>query len=240
MPSPYVVENKRSFVGARHASPVFRPRLGIFSRPLTVAAQEFGNFSVAGPQDITAVARETNDADLVSRMRDGDERAFNVIYERTNRPVFRFLLSMSADRAVAEETLQETFLELIRRPEGYDPSRGQLRPYLLGVARNKLRRHFASARRVEEIPENSAAQTPDPFEDLDRAERVAALRQAIGSLPEAYRETIVLCDLEELSYEEAAAVLGIVVGTVRSRLHRGRALLVKKLAAEHGAMQESA
>ena len=186
------------------------------------------------------MTRETSDADLVNRMRDGDEAAFNVIYERTQGPVFRLLLSISADRAVAEEALQETFLDLIRRPEGYDPSRGQIRPYLLGVARNKLRRHFASARRVEEIPEDSPAETPDPFEDLDRTERVAALRQAIGTLPEAYREAIVLCDLEELSYEEAAGVLGAAVGTVRSRLHRGRALLVNKLAAKRGLLQESA
>jgi len=172
-------------------------------------------------------------------MRNGDERAFNVIYERTSSPVFRFLLSMSADRAVAEEALQETFLELIRRPEGYDPSRGQIRPYLLGVARNKLRRHFASVRRVEEIPEDSPSETLDPFEHLDRSERVAALRQAIGSLPEAYREAVVLCDLEELSYEEAAAALGTAIGTIRSRLHRGRALLLKKLAADRGVLSES-
>lgn len=172
-------------------------------------------------------------------MRDGDEAAFNVIYERTHGPVFRFLLSMSADRTAAEEALQETFLELIRHPQGYDPSRGQIRPYLLGVARNKLRRHFSTVRRVEEIPEDSAAETLDPFEDLDRAERAAALRLAIDSLPESYRETIVLCDLEELSYEEAAAVLGTAVGTVRSRLHRGRALLTKKLAAERGLVRES-
>ena len=68
--------------------------------------------------------------------------------------------------------------------------------------------------------------TRDEFASIENVTRV---RQAIGTLPENYREVVVLCELEEMSYEEAAAALGCPVGTVRSRLHRARAILVEKL-----------
>jgi RNA polymerase sigma-70 factor (ECF subfamily) len=73
---------------------------------------------------------------------------------------------------------------------------------------------------------STAARAHDEFESLETARRV---RQAIATLPENYREVVVLCELEEMSYEEAASALDCPVGTVRSRLHRARALLVEKL-----------
>src|SRR5207302_6049964 len=69
-----------------------------------------------------------------------------------------------------------------------------------------------------------------PFEDLSRAETVDVVRAAIQSLPPAYREVVVLCELQEMDYADAAAVIGRPIGTVRSRLHRARALLASKLA----------
>ena len=68
-----------------------------------------------------------------------------------------------------------------------------------------------------------------PDESLSQAEEIEALRQALSTLPEHYRAAVVLCDLEELSYEDAAAALGCAVGTVRSRLHRARAMLGQRL-----------
>jgi RNA polymerase sigma-70 factor (ECF subfamily) len=69
----------------------------------------------------------------------------------------------------------------------------------------------------------------DPADDLDRAQRIATIRRAVMTLPLRYREVVLLCDLQELSYHDAAAALHCAVGTVRSRLHRGRALLAAKL-----------
>ena len=71
----------------------------------------------------------------------------------------------------------------------------------------------------------------DTLGDLTRAESVEALRQAVLTLPVRYREAVVLCDLQEMSYADAAAVVGCALGTIRSRLHRGRALLTVKLTA---------
>jgi RNA polymerase sigma-70 factor (ECF subfamily) len=79
---------------------------------------------------------------------------------------------------------------------------------------------------------------PDPVGELAQAERLDALRIAVASLPIRYREAVVLCDLQEMSYADAAAVIGCAIGTVRSRLHRGRALLTAKMqAAETGQAQ---
>ena len=72
---------------------------------------------------------------------------------------------------------------------------------------------------------------PDPLGELTRGERVAMLRRAVFALPVRYREVVVLCDLEELTYAEAADALGCAIGTVRSRLHRARTMLAARLAA---------
>jgi RNA polymerase sigma factor (sigma-70 family) len=77
--------------------------------------------------------------------------------------------------------------------------------------------------------DTAPASGEDPHSAMSRRETVRSVRQAILSLPGHYREAVVLCDLNEMSYEETASVLGCSVGTVRSRLHRGRALLLQKL-----------
>jgi RNA polymerase sigma-70 factor (ECF subfamily) len=92
----------------------------------------------------------------------------------------------------------------------------------------RLRRErFYVPLEVEQALEECA--NPKPLDELTRTEMVDAVRRAVLSLPERYREVVVLCDLEELSYVESAQILGCAVGTVRSRLHRARALLLEKL-----------
>ena len=71
--------------------------------------------------------------------------------------------------------------------------------------------------------------TSGPLDDLSRTETVESVRRAVLSLPERYREVVVLCDLQEMNYVETAEVLGCAIGTVRSRLHRARGLLIEKL-----------
>ncbi len=120
---------------------------------------------------------------------------------------------------------------------GFDPAQGPLAAYLYGVARNQVRRRLERdrPRLGPEDPEPASAPREDPLARLETAQDVDALRLALLSLPEHYREPIVLCDLEELSYEQAAAALGCALGTIRSRLHRGRELLATKLRARRAA-----
>jgi RNA polymerase sigma-70 factor, ECF subfamily len=80
------------------------------------------------------------------------------------------------------------------------------------------------------LPELAVVQ--DPLDDLTQKERIEALRRAVVTLPRRYREVVVLCDLEEVDYADAAAALGCPIGTVRSRLHRARGLLLEKLQQE--------
>ena len=107
--------------------------------------------------------------------------------------------------------------------------------WLCGIARNFVRRRFAEPD-VDpldaEVVDGAPALTPDPLGDLTQGEMFDALRRAVLSLPLRYREAVVLCDLQEMTYAEAADALGCAVGTVRSRLHRGRALLAAKMQAD--------
>jgi RNA polymerase sigma factor (sigma-70 family) len=104
----------------------------------------------------------------------------------------------------------------------------------MGIARNQVRRHFRQTRVRAPDELMMSISTPDfdsrLAEELTQKQELIALRAAILSLPVNYREVIVLCDLEGIDYGNAAAQLGCAVGTVRSRLHRARAILQAKLA----------
>jgi RNA polymerase sigma-70 factor (ECF subfamily) len=125
---------------------------------------------------------------------------------------------MSGSPAAAEDVTQEVFLALIGGRDGYDERRGALRSYLYGVARNQLLKRLPRPRQLPGVEPVRAA-----------GEDVAAVREAVQALPVAFREVVVLCELEGLSYEEAAEVCGVPVGTIRSRLHRARAQLQESL-----------
>jgi RNA polymerase sigma-70 factor, ECF subfamily len=184
---------------------------------------------------------ELPDEDLLRRMIAGEEDAFVALYRRRQGGIYRFAAQMSGNAILAEDVTQEVFMTLIRDPRRYDAKRGSVSAYLYGVARNHVLRRLQIERAFVPLPEEPvesgalgksnghAAAFPAHADDFTRAETVGQVRQAVLSLPPNYREVVVLCDLHELSYEEAAAALGCAVGTVRSRLHRGRALLLEKL-----------
>ena len=185
---------------------------------------------------------QRTDGELLVRALAGDEDAFTALYRRRGAAVYRFALGMTGSREAAEEVVQETFLALIEKPGGFNPARGELGSYLYGIARNHGLRHFRDLARVTafeaEPPDEALA--ADVLRALDAKDRADAVRRAVLALQESYREAVVLCDLEELSYAEAAAALGTAVGTVRSRLYRGRTLLAKKLGAVVGAAGKEA
>lgn len=161
----------------------------------------------------------------------GDREAFTALYRLRQGSVFRFALQMTGSVEVAEDVTQETFLALLDAGKRYDASRGTVSAFLYGIARNQILRRIAG-RKHEPLEEHPGGD--DLFEDLTRRETVEQVRRAVLSLPPAYREAVVLCDLGEASYEEAAAALECPIGTVRSRLNRARAILAQKLAVARG------
>ena len=180
-----------------------------------------------------------SDVDLLRLMTAGDENAFGELYRRRQGGVYRFALQMSGSTAVAEDVTQEVFIVLMRTAERYDPNRGSVAAYLYGIARNYVLRRLEQDRAFVPLADSTdEGPTPaamiaegDPLGDLTRSEMIQSLRDSVLALPAHYREVVVLCELHEMSYIEAANVVGCAVGTVRSRLHRARALLVEKLRA---------
>ena len=168
-----------------------------------------------------------SDRDLLRGVQAGDEEAFSLLYRRWQGPVYRFALRMSGSPPLAEDVTQEVFMALLRRSDGYDPSRGELSSYLHGIARNMARRRLERERGLQPLADEAGRD--DPMADLARRERADLVWDGILTLPLHYREAVVLCDLQGLSYEEAALALGCAVGTVRSRLHRGRDQLGQRL-----------
>jgi RNA polymerase sigma-70 factor, ECF subfamily len=179
------------------------------------------------------------DNQLFVRMRGGEEAAFVELYRKLQPPIYRFALNMTGSPSVAEDVAQETFLALIGEDFGYLPERGSLSGYLFGVARKLVLRHLERTQNAAEQefdPTESGRQdrapvssAPDPVTGLIERESLQELHRAVVSLPRRYREVVVLCDLQEIDYADAASLLSCPVGTVRSRLHRARALLLDKL-----------
>jgi RNA polymerase sigma-70 factor (ECF subfamily) len=172
-----------------------------------------------------------SDETLLERMLNGDEGAFTALYRRRQGAVYRFVLHMTRNVTLAEDVTQEVFMVLMESGRRFDSSRGTLLSFLYGIARNRMLRRIENDWRTEPVDDiEICAAADDLLDQLTRQETIEQVRRAVVSLPPMYREAVVLCDLEHASYEEAAAVLECPVGTVRSRLNRGRALLAQKLA----------
>ena len=182
-----------------------------------------------------------SDGELLILAIGGDETAFTALYRKHQGSVYRFALLMSGSTTIAEDVTQDVFMVLIREGDRYDSTRGLLPSFLCGIARNYVLRALERERPFisldQELEGRDSAATSragpeeDPLGSCTRNEVVRLVRQAVLSLPVRYREVVVLCDFQEMSYAEAAEALGCAIGTVNSRLHRGHALLLKKLRA---------
>lgn len=178
----------------------------------------------------------SDDEKLLHELAKGNRAAFNACYERYQHAIYRFAWHMSANQAIAEEVTQEVFLHLISKPRNYDANKGPLAGYLLGMARNLLHRQLAATRMdlplADDLLESENAELadePDILSELEHREKLQYLQKCILALPEEYREALVLCDLGEMSYSDAAAALECQPGTIASRLHRARAMLKMRL-----------
>jgi len=178
-----------------------------------------------------------SDEVLLRRAIAGEEPAFLALYKRLQGGVYRYAYYMTGSRVVAEEVVQEVFILLLKEGGSYRESRGDVGAFAFGITRNFVRRIERRERKYEPIPADDSMTSPDVLiseadsvsQELMRNEVTAQVQAAIASLPDHYRQAVVLCDLCELSYEQAASRLDCAVGTIRSRLNRAHAILAEKL-----------
>ena len=153
--------------------------------------------------------------------------------------VYRFALSLTRDEADADDVVQDTFLRAYRSWHTYLPG-SDCRRWLFTICRNVFLRSRERARPTVELDSSevdavaigalysvsSQEQNDDMFARLDLA---PAIHNALARIPEPFRSTLVIVDVEDQSYESAAEILGVPIGTVRSRLFRGRRLMQEHL-----------
>lgn len=181
---------------------------------------------------------------LVSRLAQGDSAALDAIYRSESGPVYRYALALSGNPEWAADATQDAFVALATRPQAFDPARGSLGAYLAGVARHGLAARWRAAR-FEQLPAEDldaddsdgtgdVAHSPSPEQLLVQSQGQAAFWAALRRLPAAFREALVLVDLQERPYAEAAQIAGIELNTLRTRVHRARLKLAALLGAQPG------
>ncbi len=169
------------------------------------------------------------DVELVERHRCGDLQAFDEVYERFSEMVYNLAVRLSGNRDEAADLTQEIFLRIYRHLGSFG-GRSTLKTWVFRIAvnhcRDRLSRHVPLMQSIDDGVEEEGMPIADPArgpEELavaaDEGRRVS---RGLARLPQVFREAVVLRDLEGLSYEEIAEVLGVRVGTVRSRIARGR------------------
>jgi RNA polymerase sigma-70 factor, ECF subfamily len=186
---------------------------------------------------------EERDDHLLRRMARGDEEAFRLFYGRHQGPIYRFALHMTGRPEAAEEVVQEAFMTLIQKAGKFEAERGEPQAFLFGIARIHVRRLIERERKYEPLTDemnlqeevigrrNGHVPRETLLGDLTRGESVQQVRRAVTMLPTHYREAVTLCDLQGRDYASAAKILDCPIGTVRSRLARGREMLAARLRA---------
>jgi RNA polymerase sigma-70 factor (ECF subfamily) len=158
---------------------------------------------------------------------------FRDAFHRHKDVVYRFAFRMTGSSSTAEDVVQDCFVTYWRKPEAYDPGRGALRPFLLGIARNLVLKHWRGERSHGDLEMMLDIEMEDeracvPF-DLVGQERAEAVKKAILLLPPLQREAVILAEYEEMSLEEISNATAAELAAVKSRLHRARQNLRRML-----------
>ena len=177
---------------------------------------------------------QVSDAELLSRYAAGDESAFRELVNRYKNSLYVFLRQFLNQNDLVEDVFQETFLQVFSSRESFDPNR-PLRPWLFTIAANKAKDALRKQQRTATIPIGAVAQAQDmsfeellntlasdtavPYDDLEKDETAARVRQVIANMPENLREILILAYFNKFSYKQMAQILSIPIGTVKSRLH---------------------
>jgi RNA polymerase sigma-70 factor (ECF subfamily) len=171
-----------------------------------------------------------NEAELLARVVTGDQQAFELVMRNHEDRVFSVCLRILGDREKALDATQDTFLTVFRKARQFE-GRSAVGTWIYRIAVNscydQLRR--AQRRPTERLPEHIDPSDPSAEEAIESAGLRPEIEVALSSLSPDFRNAVILSDLEGLSLPEVADVLGVPVGTVKSRLFRGRRLLAQRL-----------
>lgn len=176
-----------------------------------------------------SVQSEPTDNECVTRSRQGDSNAFGTLVRRYQDRLYRFILRMVGSRDEALELTQEVFLKAWQALPGWRPE-AQFRTWLFSIASNAATDSLRRRKVVEFVPLDEEYDVPgeasDPARQLQAKQRLRALEAALSRLPDDQREIVLLREIEDMSYSDISATLGISEGTVKSRLARAREALV--------------
>jgi len=211
----------------------------IFTESVTFADEEIGRAPASVP-----VTFACEDAAFIELLREGDATAFETLVNRYSGDIYALLYRLTDDPSEASDLTQDTFLRALRSLKGFRGD-ASLKTWLFRIAVNESRNRFRWWKRRrrdvtvsldmaigdtdQTLHDTLADRSESPEDSALAREREAKLAEALGRLKEIYREAVVLCDIEGLSYEETAEIMETSLGTVKSRLTRGREALKKRL-----------
>ena len=167
------------------------------------------------------------DAHCLDRIAEGDREAFTDLYIRHRLPLLHYLLQFTSDRGLAEEVLQDTFVVVWQQAGAFE-HRSRVQAWLFGIARRRL---WKVVRRAtpeildDEVLETLPAPDPDPAQAVLSAAEYQDIAAAIERLSPMHREVLLLSYVHELTYQELAEILGVPMGTVKSRLSNAKRAL---------------
>jgi RNA polymerase sigma-70 factor (ECF subfamily) len=192
------------------------------------------------------------DAELLALYAAGDEGAFRELVNRYKNSLYAFLKQFLNQQDLVEDVFQETFLQLFTSRESFDISR-PLRPWLFTIAANKAKDALRKSQRTSAVPIGTISESEEmsfndmlnvltsdstmPYEELERNETAAQVSRIIADMPENLREILILAYFNKFSYKQMAEVLGIPIGTVKSRLHTAVARFAKEYKAAAGSKE---
>ena len=213
----------------------------VFGKSIAFDEEDIGKVAVAAE---ASHAYKIADSDFIDRLRNGDGEAFDTLITRYSGDIYSLLYRMTEDAEEASDLTQETFLSALKAIRTFR-GESELKTWLFRIALNHSRNRFRWWKRRKRsetvsldrpvgdgtatVSDMIADEGESPEQVVLRLERQERLTVALNGLPEIFREAIVLCDIEGFGYEEIARALGINIGTVKSRLARGREQLRKRL-----------
>ena len=212
-----------------------------FSKSIAFDEEDLGNVALAAS---ATSARSAAEIEFIEKLQSGDETAFDILVTRYSADIYALLFHITENPEEASDLTQETFLSALKAIKKFRGD-AELKTWLFRIAVNESRNRFRWWKRrnrhntvsldapINEngtpLSETFSSGSASPEENTLRGERERVLKKALSELPDVYRETIILCDIEGLSYEEIAQALEINIGTVKSRIARGRDELRRKL-----------
>lgn len=206
--------------------------------------------SISVPMDYNL--KKLSDAELLSRYAAGEEAAFRELVGRYKSSLYAFLRQFLNRHDLVEDVFQETFLQLFSSRESFDQSR-PLRPWLFTIAANKAKDALRKWQRTAAVPIGTMADSQDlsfddmlntvtsdstmPYDEMQKNETASRVGQIVADMPESLREILILAYFQKFSYKQMADILGIPIGTVKSRLHTAVGRFAKEWKASVGSKE---